>query len=178
MFTSNTEVCGRAWFPVSALVCLAASLAVGAADASDEAVTMGSADDDQPSAAVQAVWDMEDAYWRYVQAGDVDRYLTLWHDDFIGWPCAWGALHPVGKASIGSWVERIRDEKLKLTYRIQREAGQDFGAVVAVHYSTPMTYEYPDGRVTGKDQLYKFTHTWLWDGTGWQIISGMCAPLE
>jgi hypothetical protein len=160
------------------LIMLSVILAAGTAVGRDEAETMGTEEADQPSAAVLAVWEMEDAYWRYVQGGDVDRYLTLWHEDFIGWPCAFGALHPVGKDSIGSWVERIRDEELKFTYKIRREAGQDFGAVVAVHYSTPMIYEYPDGRVTGKDQLYKFTHTWLWNGTGWQIISGMCAPLE
>ena len=35
----------------------------------------------------QAVWQMEETYWRYVQAGDVERYVTLWHDRFVGWPC-------------------------------------------------------------------------------------------
>ena len=144
----------------------------------EEAETMGTEVQEQPSPAVAAVWEMEDAYWRYVQSGDVDNYLTLWHEDFIGWPCAMNALHPVGKESISLWVEDIRVEKVKFGYRLQREAGQDFGPVVAVHYSTPMIYQYPDGRVTGQDQTYKFTHTWLWNGTGWQIISGMCAPLE
>ena len=35
----------------------------------------------------QAVWQMEEAYWRYVQAGDVEQYVTLWHERFVGWPC-------------------------------------------------------------------------------------------
>lgn len=35
----------------------------------------------------QAVWQMEEAYWRYVQAGDVEHYVTLWHERFVGWPC-------------------------------------------------------------------------------------------
>ena len=32
----------------------------------------------------QAVWQMEEAYWRYVQAGDVEHYATLWHERFVG----------------------------------------------------------------------------------------------
>lgn len=178
MFIASNGSRGGGRFVGPALGSLAALLITTPAAGRDDAATMGTEVNERSSPAVEAVWQMEDAYWRYVEAGDVDRYLTLWHEDFIGWPCAMNAMHPLGKESIGAWVEEIRDQKVKFAYRIQREAGQDFGAVVAVHYSTPMTYVYPDGRVTGEDQLYKFTHTWLWNGTGWQIISGMCAPLE
>lgn len=178
MFIINNGVRGGSRFTFPSLALVAALLTVTPVAGKEEAGTMGTEVSEQPSPAVEAVWQMEDAYWRYVAAGDVDRYLTLWHEDFIGWPCAMHAMHPYGKASIGTWVQEIRDEKVNFTYRIQREAGQDFGPVVAVHYSTPMTYVYPDGRVTGADQLYKFTHTWLWNGAEWQIISGMCAPLE
>jgi hypothetical protein len=178
MFITNKGTRGEGRFVVAALGMMTALLTTQPLLGKDEAEVMGTEVKEHPSPAVEAVWEMEDTYWRYVQAGDVDRYLTLWHEDFIGWPCAMDAMHPLGKGSIGTWVEEIRDEKVRFTYRIQREAGQDFGAVVAVHYSTPMTYAFPDGRITGADQLYKFTHTWLWNGTGWQIISGMCAPLE
>jgi hypothetical protein len=86
---------------------------------------------------IAEVWELEAAYWEYVESGDVDSYLTLWHENFA----------------------------------------EDFGTVVVVHYRTPMTYEYPDGRVVGKDQSYKFTHTWMRVGSDWQIVGGMCAPL-
>jgi len=35
----------------------------------------------------KAVWKLEEDYWRFVSAGDVDAYVSLWHDDFVGWPC-------------------------------------------------------------------------------------------
>ncbi len=35
----------------------------------------------------KAVWHLEESYWRFVSAGDVDSYVKLWHDDFVGWPC-------------------------------------------------------------------------------------------
>jgi hypothetical protein len=66
---------------------------------------------------IDEVWALEEAYWEYVQSGDVDHYLTLWHEDFIGWPCALGQMHPAGKSSIAEWVERIRDEKPRFTFR-------------------------------------------------------------
>ncbi len=128
---------------------------------------------------IDEVWELEAAYWEYVESGDVDSYLTLWHEDFIGWPCAAGLdSHPAGKGNIGDWVRRIRDEKVRFTHDLQQEGAEDFGTVVVVHYRTPMTYEYPDGRVVGDDQSYKFTHTWMRVGSGWQIVGGMCAPLE
>jgi ketosteroid isomerase-like protein len=122
------------------------------------------------------VWSMEEKYWQYVQAGDVEKYLTLWHDDFVGWPCS--ALHPSRKANIGDWVRAIRDEEIQLTYELDREAIQYFGEVAVTHYSTPEVQRYPDGRVTGEGRLLKFTHTWMKFGDQWQIITGMCAPAE
>jgi hypothetical protein len=48
------------------------------------------------------VWALEDDYWRYVKAGDVESYVKLWHEQFIGWPCDQD--HPKRKAAIGDWV--------------------------------------------------------------------------
>lgn len=50
--------------------------------------------------------------------------------------------------------------------------------VAVVHYSTPLVYEYPDGRITGQDELLKFTHTWMRVNGQWQIIGGMCGALK
>jgi len=128
------------------------------------------------SADVARVWSLEDAYWHYVQTGDVEHYVTLWNESFTGWPCS--QAHPATKATIGGWVADIRDKKARLTYELVHEAAVQFGEVVIVYYRTPMVYEYPDGRVTGRDRTFKFTHTWLRSGGDWQIIGGMCAPAD
>lgn len=131
------------------------------------------------SPAAAQVWALEDAYWRYVQAGDVDRYLTLWHDKFIGWPC--GSDHPSGKSNIGNWVKRIRDEKVRYRYAVTQEGTVELGDVIVVYYQTPMVSVYPDGRVegqvNGRDEPRKITHTWSRTTGGWKIIGGMCAPV-
>jgi ketosteroid isomerase-like protein len=125
-----------------------------------------------PSASVAAVWNLEDDYWRYVQAGDIASYLTLWNDHFVGWPCL--SAHPAAKDSIGNWVRTIRDQHIHFTSLLTHEGAADYGDLVIVYYSTPMLKEYPDGRVAGRDTVWKFTHTWQRESGKWQIVGGMC----
>ena len=98
--------------------------------------------------------------------------MTLWHERFVGWPCV--RAHPAAKDSIGNWVRRIRDERIRLTSHLKREGAADFGDLVVVYYSTPMLREYPDGRIEGRDTVWKFTHTWRRQGKQWLIVGGMC----
>ena len=122
-----------------------------------------------------AIWALEDAYWRYAKAGDASSYLSLWHADFVGWTC--GGLDPSRKANIGDWVQVIRDEGLELVYEIERREIQLFGNVAVVHYVTPVERIYPDNSVHWQGELFKFTHTWMRVGDQWQIIGGMCGEL-
>ena len=122
---------------------------------------------------VDEVWAMEDAYWRYVKAGEVEKYRALWNDRFRGWPCH--NEHPATKAEIGDWVREIRDGKITFDYKLTREGASNVGGAVVVDYKTPMIWKYADGRVDGRTELWrKFTHTWLKVGGKWQIIGGMC----
>lgn len=122
------------------------------------------------------IWQMEEAYWRYVEAGDVESYTNLWHPDFVGWPC--GAEQPTGKANIAGIVRAVRDQEYTLTYELNREATEYFGDVAVAHYSALSVRRYPDGRVTGEGRLLKLTHTWIRSADEWQIITGMCAVLS
>lgn len=131
-----------------------------------------------PVTDIAQIWSLEEAYWRHVLDGDVEGYLSLWHEDFIGWPCTADSRHPVRKDAAGAWIRSIREQGLRLSVSLRREGAQSYGTVIVVHYSTPVVTEYPDGRVTGRDSLYKFTHTWLKAAPAWQIIGGMCASLD
>ena len=126
--------------------------------------------------AIAQVWALEDDYWRYVRTGDVESYVKLWHQDFVGWPCSMS--RPTGKARIGDWVREVRDKKLKVEAELTREAAQQFGDVVVVHYSFTRVDTYPDGRVEGRGKRDKITHTWQRAGNTWLIIGGMCGSLQ
>lgn len=124
---------------------------------------------------VEAVWKREELYWQLVKAGNVEGYRQLWDDNFRGWPCK--NQHTAVKSEIGNWVRDIRDQKAKFTYSLTRDGAAALSDIVVIYYSTPMIYEYPDGRMEGKDHLYKFTHTWRKAGDTWLIIGGMCGEI-
>lgn len=155
------------WRRAAVRIAILGTLALGGISSA-----MAASGEDQ---SVSAVWSLEDDYWRFVKAGDVEKYLTLWHEDFVGWPCHTD--HPVGKSRVGGWVQEIRDRKVAFTADLTREAAQAFGDIVVVHYRSTMVSTYPDGRTEGRGQESKFTHTWLKVGGSWQIIGGMCARL-
>lgn len=125
----------------------------------------------------KAVWQLEENYWRFVSAGNVDSYVKLWHDDFVGWPCfEW---NPARKEDIGKWVRDIRDNGWKLTYQLKPLEIQAFkDDIVVVHYAAEYVYDYGDGTRSGAGLWRKFTHTWMRTGDGWQIVGGMCAAQE
>ena len=125
----------------------------------------------------KAVWHLEENYWRFVSAGDVDSYVKLWHDDFVGWPCfEW---NPARKGDIGKWVRDIRDNRWKLSYQLKPLEIQAFGDdIVVVHYAAEYVYDYGDGTRSGVGLWRKFTHTWMRTGENWQILGGMCAAQE
>ena len=107
----------------------------------------------------KAVWQLEEEYWRYVSTGDIDAYVKLWHEDFVGWPCfEW---KPARKGDIGKWVRDIRDNKWKLTYQLKPLEMQEFGGnTVVVHYAAEYVYDYGDGTKSGVDLLAQ-VHTHL-----------------
>ena len=50
----------------------------------------------------QTLWDLEHAYWHYVETHDLAAYSNLWHKDFLGWPAVSSA--PVRKDHITDWI--------------------------------------------------------------------------
>lgn len=127
------------------------------------------------SAGVAAVWEREEAYWRYAAAGDVESYRALWADGFRGWPS--DEPHPVTKAGVTGWVEKMRAEKTRMTYTLTREGAADFGDVVVAFYRIGFRVESSDGRVEGRGNTLKVTHTWRRLDGVWKIIGGMAGHL-
>ena len=81
----------------------------------------------------EAVWALEEAYWVYVTNNDIDGYLTLWDEDFVGWPSF--SKTPSGKETIASWIPPLHDNPSEIyDYEFVREAVRAFGDVVVVHY--------------------------------------------
>lgn len=122
----------------------------------------------------QAVWRLEEDYWKYVKRQDIKRYLALWDERFVGWPSS--SATPLGKANITDWLAPLRADPARVfDYELRREAVRSYGEVVVTHLVA--WYVFRDAK-TGKEVEripLRITHTWKRRGDSWQIITGMSA---
>ena len=114
---------------------------------------------------VDQVWKNEEAYWRYLKAGDREHFLALWSPDFVGWPVA--DEHPVNKAAIESRFNTIT------VYELHRESVDRHGSFVVTFYRATRTQRAPDGST--RTIITRISHTWMKRGNTWQIVAGMGA---
>lgn len=127
----------------------------------------------QQTATEQAAWKLENAYWEYVKALDLENYKKLWHANFVGWPSS--SLKPDRKDHITDWIAAYQAKGLHLeSYSLEPAASQATENVVVVHYWPTSRWVDKDGN--GEPQTVKVTHTWIKTPTGLQIITGMAAP--
>jgi Domain of unknown function (DUF4440) len=127
------------------------------------------------SADEKAVWKLEHAYWKYVKALDLDRYKSLWHPAFVGWPSS--SATPVRVNHVTDWITQARNKGLKLrSYTLKPAASQATENVVITHYW--LTEHWADSSGRDNTETIKLCHTWLRVPGGWQIIGGMAAPIS
>ncbi len=122
----------------------------------------------------ESLWSMEKAYWQYVQANDLQKYLTLWHTDFLGWPSI--SPEPLRKDHITDWItaHTSKGESLQ-SYDLERLTMQVTGDVATTTYR--VRQKWVDQAGGGRPSTIRVIHTWIRSPSGsWQIISGMSAP--
>jgi len=121
----------------------------------------------------EKVWALEHAYWRYVQAGDMKSYRSLWHENFVGWPNS--SPQPARKAHITDWYDRIVQRGMKMkSWELEPVEFQLTEPVAVTHYRLHYVWHGKDGKT--ESETFRVHHTWLRTGNGWQIIAGMSAP--
>jgi len=122
------------------------------------------------------VWNLEKAYWEYVKANDLEKYRTLWHEDFLGWPYV--SASPVRKDHITDWITANTSKGVKLeSYSIEQLAVQVTGDVAINYYRIKANWATSEGVEVRKDAL-RITHTWIHNHGTWQIVGGMSAPVN
>src|SRR5271170_557204 len=113
------------------------------------------------------VWNEEQNYFRYLQAKDLKSFMSLWDDNFVGWPDY--SEHPLRKADIESGVAeefQATPTSAPPNFSPKPEAIAVFGDVAVTYYIWPEADETSSLR-------YRITHTWRKGPEGWRIISGM-----
>ena len=121
------------------------------------------------------VWSQEVAYQRYAETADLDNFISLWHEDGIGWPNNQPA--PVNKEGARKHVAEAFDSLQldSLSINIKPLSVRIYGDIGITYFETHTSVTTKDGiKVSESDRA---THTWLRTDKGWKIIGGMEAPL-
>lgn len=131
-----------------------------------------SASSDELNADESTVWKLEEAYYQHAKANDPESYLTLFHENVIGWPAMDNA--PKGKDQVSQWIAAVHAKPSEAwDYELQRLAIQSFNDVVVVHY---LLRDFAVSAETGEEirsDTFRISHTWQRRGNSWKIISGM-----
>lgn len=121
----------------------------------------------------QEVWNGELRYWDYRSAGKVEEYMSLWHDDFVGWPVR--SAQPGGKADIRKSFENdlANGRGGSFTLKLEPLTVRVFGDIGEVFYRA--RYGWLDRNGKSIEFNFRITHTWKRTPAGWKIIAGMSA---
>jgi ketosteroid isomerase-like protein len=121
----------------------------------------------------QTLWNLERAYWHYVEKNDLDAYSHLWAKDFLGWPSVSAA--PVHKDHITDWITSQTGKGLVFKNDELKPAESQVTRDVAV-VCYWITFKWLDKHGGGAAHTLRITHTWLRSGDDWRIIGGMSMP--
>ena len=120
----------------------------------------------------QAVWELEESYYQFAKNNDPVSYISLFHENIIGWPTMDSL--PKGRDRVSQWIGAVHSDSSRVwNYDIERLAIHSFGNVVVVHYRLR---DYFVSAQTGEEissEEYRISHSWLRVGETWQIVSGM-----
>ena len=126
-----------------------------------------------PSDDEQTLWNLEHAYWQYVEKNDLAGYSNLWHEDFLGWPSVSSA--PVRKDHITDWITSQTSKGLAFKAGEFKPAGiQVTGDVAFACYW--ITCRWVDKDMKGATHTLRITHAWVRSGKDWRIMGGMSMP--
>jgi ketosteroid isomerase-like protein len=120
------------------------------------------------SPAQREVWSGEQRYWDLRTAGRIDDYMSLWLDEFTGWPLS--SPEPVGKAGVR---EELTNSLAKappgsLTVTLEPLSIRIHGDFAFVFYRVHALR-------SNAQTTARIHHTWFHTPGGWKIIAGMSA---
>jgi ketosteroid isomerase-like protein len=114
----------------------------------------------------QEVWKTVETYTDLAAKGDVDGFLTYFHEDYSGW--SHDAPVPYGVSSVKKWAGYFLPKREMLVYEITPAAIKIHGNVAFVHYFYSQTYKDSEGKE--KNSSGRWTDILMKDGGKWLMI--------
>lgn len=124
------------------------------------------------SEAEKKVWNVEERYWECWINKDIEGYLSLLHEDFLGWASSLEL--PGDKKAAREFVQNFWTQIELLAFEMKPAGIKIIDDVAVVHYF--LIWKDKDGNQVGS--MYRITHTWMKQGEKWQLIGGMSSILN
>ena len=118
------------------------------------------------SPAQQDVWKNVEAYWARDSAGDLDGFLSYFHENYIGWDLTEPA--STNKARLRKFLEYGYKTEKTVLYDIQPVAINVIGNVAVVHYYYTAITKAADGKES--DRAGRWADVLMKQGDKWVII--------
>lgn len=119
-----------------------------------------------------AIWKLEEHYWNCWIKKDIEGYMSLLHEDFMGWASSLET--PGDKEAAREFVQNFWSQIQLFAIEMKPCAIKIVDDVALVHYFLLLKDE--DGNQMGNS--YRITHTWLKQGRIWQILGGMSSEIK
>ena len=113
------------------------------------------------------VWRGELNYYRYLKAKDLKGFMSLWDENFVGWP------------DYSELPQRKKDIEVGVAEEFKNPAAEALSEsapvpeAVQVFGDVATTFYFLRGGSEKSPVSYRITHTWRKGPQGWQIIGGM-----
>jgi len=118
------------------------------------------------SAAQKEVWKNVEAYWALDQAGNLEGFLSYFHNDYMGWSLQ-NAL-PSGKETVRKFVGHSYKGEKTLVYDIKPAAISVFGDVALADYYYTRIYKDVEGKE--KSEAGRWLDVLKKQGDKWVLI--------
>jgi len=122
-----------------------------------------------PQQPEETIWALEELYSAYHRDANHDGVLSIWHDQFLGWPDP--EPQPANKEQGARYLRREFPTPASLTFHIQREGIRILGDVVINYYTLHTLSKDEDGREQRRS--VRVTHTWIKEEGQWRLLGGM-----
>ena len=119
----------------------------------------------------KAVWERELTYCRFLQNADLNGYMSLWDESFVGWPNHDPA--PVTKSDIRQEVAAEIKAGDKVSCHPVLKRVNVLGDIAITFYVLELTTVKKDGK--REEAKPRITHTWRKRNNEWKIVGGMSA---
>lgn len=119
--------------------------------------------------ATEIIWEKELAIYKARESGDLEVYISLSSEQYMGWPPGWPEPSNLDKLRAGAKGMKGMDKE-RLTMTFKKLALSADGNTAIIYYSTHRTSD-PTGKVV--DQHFDVSHVWVKEGAEWKLMGSM-----